>query len=225
MFKKLFVIIPLALSIGALQVQAAALPIPGITPVQEKSQGQLIAQESIDLSYRYPVPAVSNVFRDNILLNLAYLSGKIKNAQEINWDKVRSPQTYEITLAPGEVFAFHEDVLPEFANKKIVTTNAHFNAAEGFLSDGVLYGDGVCHLASLINWTAQDAGLRVVSQVNHDFMAIPGVDRKYGTAIYYSPGEHGINQAQNLYVENTLEKTVRLVFVYNNNQLTLSVYK
>lgn len=225
MFKKLLIIIPLALSIGAMQVEAFDRPIPGVTPTQSHVEGQLLAQRSMDLSYRYPVPSVSTVFRDNILLTFAYMSGRVKNAHEISWESVRSSQSFEMTLNPGEVFAFHDDVLPEFAGKKILTTHAHFNAQEGFLSDGELYGDGVCHFASLINWAARDAGLKVVAPVNHDFAVIPGVDRKYGTAIYYSSEEHGMNQAQNLYVENTFDKPIRLVFTYNKNTLSVGVYK
>lgn len=226
MFKKLFILIPFALSFGAMQAQAVALPIPGVTPIQEHLvSGKLIAQHSMNMNYRYPVPSVSEAFKNNILLTLAYMSGNVKNAQQISWEAVRMPTNYEIVLQPGEVFAFHDDVLPEFANKKVVTSHAHFNAQEGFVSDGYLYGDGVCHFASLINWAATDAGLKVVAPTNHDFAVIPGIDRQYGTAIYYSPGASAANQAQNLYVENTFNKPVKLVFTYNNNVLTVAVYK
>ncbi|HWY79164.1 MAG TPA: VanW family protein [Candidatus Sulfotelmatobacter sp.] len=225
MFKKLLILIPFALSIGAMQAQAFNVALPAFVSVNQQNNGQLLAQHSMSLSDRYAVPSVNDVFRDNILLTLAYLSGTVKNLQQINWNVLRKSTTYMFTLQPGEVFAFHDDVLPEFAGKKIITTNAHFDGSEGFRSDGYLYGDGVCHFASLINWVATDAGLHVVAPVRHDFARIPGIDPKYGTAIYDATGATATNQQQNLYVENTLNKPVRLIFTYVNDNLTVSVYK
>ncbi|MGH7204443.1 MAG: VanW family protein [Candidatus Levyibacteriota bacterium] len=226
MFKKLLLLIPFALLFGATQAQAYDIPIPGITPVQQSEvNGQLLSQRSMSLADRYAVPSVNTAFQNNILLTFAYLAGTVKNPNQISWDGLQNPAHYEIDLKPGEVFAFHNDVLPEFANKHVITTNAHFDMQEGFVSDGYLYGDGVCHFASLINWAATDAGLKVVAPTNHDFAVIPGIDRKYGTAIYYSAGESAANEAQNLYVENTFDKPVKLVFTYNDNVLTVAVYK
>jgi hypothetical protein len=184
-----------------------------------------MASHSMSLDDRYPVASVNAVFKDNILLTLAYMSGAVKNSSEINWDGIRKPSTYVMTLQPGQVFAFHDDVLPEFAGKQIVTTNAHFGAAEGFEYDGDLYGDGVCHFATLINWAAIDAGLKVVAPTRHDFARIPDIDPKYGTAIYYNAGDNAANEAQNLYVENNFDKPVKLVFTYANDTVTVSVYK
>ena len=130
-----------------------------------------------------------------------------------------------MTLQPGEVFAFHDDTLPQFAGKKIVTTNAHFDASQGFRTDGEYFGDGVCHFASLINWAARDAGLTVVAPTNHDFAVIPEISREYGTAIYYSPGETDVNEQQNLYVENNFDKPVTFVFTYDGTELKVSIYK
>ncbi|MGI8419955.1 MAG: VanW family protein [Candidatus Levyibacteriota bacterium] len=226
MFKKLLLLIPFALLFGTTQAQAYDIPIPGITPVQQTEiNGQLLSQRSMSLGDRYSVPSVNTAFKNNILLTLAYMAGAVKNPDQISWDTLQNPANYAIDLKPGEVFAFHDDVLPEFAKSKIVTTNAHFDAQEGFVSDGYLYGDGVCHFASLINWAATDAGLKVVAPTNHDFATIPGIDRKYGTAIYYSDGEHAANEAQNLYVENIFNKPVKMVFTYNDDVLTVAVYK
>jgi hypothetical protein len=223
MFKKLLIIIPFFLAIGAFQVQAFAVPIPGITPKNEIQQNNVLAEQRMSLADRYGVPSVNSVFRDNILLTLAYLSGTVRNPSQIYWDNLHKPYSYEMPLKPGEVFAFHDAVLPEFAGKKIITTNAHFNGQEGFVSDGYLYGDGVCHFASLINWVATDAGLKVVAPVRHDFAKIPDIDRKYGTAIYYAGGGSSVSEQQNLYVENTLKKPVKIVFAYANDALKVSV--
>ena len=183
-----------------------------------------LASHVMPLGDRYPVPSVNEVFRDNILLTLHYMSGTVSTNQ-INWDEVRKPYRYEFTLKPGEVFAYHDGVLPEYQGKKIKTTNAHFNAQEGFVSDGYLYGDGVCHFASLMTWVARDAGLKVEARVRHDFANVPDVPREHGTSIFADPGESFNEQNQNLYIENNLDKDVKFVFEYKDGGLTFSVYK
>lgn len=226
MTKKLIILIPLALAFATMQAKAFTEMVPGMTSFnQEVSQKQLLAQHGMSLNDRYPVPSVNSVFRDNILLTLAYLSGTVKNPSQINWNSLHKSYSYEMVLQPNEVFAFHADVLPEFAQQKIITTNAQFDNSQGFRSDGYLYGDGVCHFASLINWVARDAGLEVVAPVNHDFAVIPGINRQYGTAIYYAAGDTSTNEAQNLYVKNTYTKPVDFYFTYANNELAVSVYK
>lgn len=219
MFKKLLILIPFALAIGTMQAEAFTATVPLFVHEKQQSYGQLLASHSMSLGDRYPIPSVNTVFKNNILLTLAYMSGAVKNSSQINWTDVTKPSMYVMTLQPGEVFAFDDSVLPEFAGKHIVTTNAHFSADEGFLYDGDLYGDGVCHFATLINWAARDAGLEVVAPTRHDFARIPDIDPKYGTAIYAGAPE------QNLYVENNFDKPVKLVFTYENGNLTVSVYK
>lgn len=185
----------------------------------------LIAEHAMSLDDRYGNKAVNDVFKDNILLTFAYLSGRVTSDSQINWDAVRSSSRYEVVLNPGDVFAFHDDVLPAYVGKTIQTTHAHFGIDEGFKSDGYLIGDGVCHFASLINWAAKDAGLTVVAPTNHDFATIPDVPRQYGTAIYYAQGQSAANQLQNLYVENTSGTTVRMVFRYSEDMLSVAIYK
>jgi hypothetical protein len=206
-----------AIFIGSGQPKEIALAQP--TVVQE----QVLAQRAMSLDTRYGVKSVNDVFKDNILLTIEYMSGKVTNPSQINWDEIRKPSRYELTLNPGEVFAFHEDVLPEYKGKTIKTTHAHFDGAQGFRSDGYLYGDGVCHLASLINWVARDAGLKVVAPVNHNFAKIPEIPSEYGTAIYTAPGESSASEMQNLYVENNKDRPVHLIFDYSNNTLTVTV--
>lgn len=181
-----------------------------------------IAQRSISLEQRQPDPWVNSVFKDNILLNLAYLRGK-PHSNKVFWDGVRKPFTHEVVLKPNETFAFHEDTLSEFKSTSVKTTNAHFNAQEGFKSDGWLMGDGVCHLASLINWAARAANLKVVSPTNHNFANISGIPREYGVSIYNMPGQKDANAKQNLYVTNVKEKPVFIRFEYDGKNLTVKI--
>lgn len=178
----------------------------------------VLASHEISLEKRYyPVQ------KENILLNLAYMDGRVTNRSQINWDEVRKPSFYEFKLEPDQTFAFHDDILPQYSGKVTKTTNAHFNFAEGFKSYGYLVGDGVCHLASLMYWTALDAGLKAEAPTNHDFMAIPEIDKKYGVSIYNNPYMWGANARQNLYITNNRDKTVEFKFEYNGDKLKVSV--
>ena len=177
-----------------------------------------LAIHSMSLNDRYGNSFVNNVFKDNILLTLAYMSGNIQNKSQINWTAVEKPVRYDYVLRPGEVFAFHDDILASYKNKPLLTTKAHFSSDEGFLSDGYLVGDGVCHLASLINWTAIDAGLSTNAPTSHNFAVIPDIPAKYGVAIYSSP-------TQNLYIENTFNVPVVFKFNYENGVLNLAITK
>lgn len=226
MFKKLLVFIPIALSVGAMQVQAGMLPVPGPTPMQVRQvYGDVLAEREMLLTNRHADAWVNGVFADNMRLTLAYLSGDVKTAQDINWDAVRRPKTQEFTLKPGEVFAYHDTVMAQFAAQTTVTTRAHFSAQDGFRSSGFLYGDGVCHLASLFNQAGRAAGLNVVAPVNHDFATIPDLAREYGTAIYYDPFNHSVSEQQNLYIENTLDKPVTFVIRTETDKIVVTIVK
>ncbi len=191
-----------------------------VTPVTHTDLPLGNAQFS--LTDRYANTFVSNVFADNILLTLAYMRGIISNNQ-VDWTAVRAPFTYSFTLQPGQVFAFHKDVLPQFNGEVVKTTNATFDTTQGFKSDGYLVADGVCHLASLMNEAARNAGLTVVAPTNHDFAVIPEVPKKYGTAIYYMPGDTTSNELQNLYIQDNKNVPVTMTFTYQNKELTVSV--
>lgn len=182
----------------------------------------VLGTQSFSLEKRYANTFVNDVFKDNILLTLAYLRGMGVTSNP-NWNDVEKSFTYSFTLKPGEVFAFHEDTLPEFTGKVVKTTNAHFGSQEGFKSDGYLVADGVCHLASLIHEAAFKAGLKVVAPTNHDFAVIPEISREFGTAIYFMPGQKPSNALQNLYVENNKDKPVTIIFDYHTNDLKVSV--
>lgn len=191
--------------------------------VRIEPEKRVLAKREISLEKRYSNAFVNDVFKDNILLTMAYLRNKDLTAKDINWDEVRKPFHYELVLQPTEAFAFHGDALKEYKDAVIQTTNANFNAQDGFKSDGYLFGDGVCHLASLINWVGQDANLDVKSPTNHDFATIPEIPRKYGTSIYFNPGSSGANAVQNLYVRNNRSNPIVLVFDYENNTLKLTI--
>lgn len=198
------------------QISAATLILAN-SFVASKPEVILVSHEfSLEKRY-YPVQ------KENILLNLSYMDNKINSKQDINWGEVLKPQTYAFRLNPGETFAYHDDILPEYTGKVVKTTNAHFNYQEGFKSYGYLVGDGVCHLASLIYWTALDAGLNSYAPTDHNFMAIPEIDRKYGVSIYSNPFVLGTNTKQNLYITNNKDKTIEFKFEYNGDKLKVSV--
>lgn len=216
--KHLLVIIPFAVAV-------AAVPVSGFASMYgQKYDAGLLAEHKMSLLNRYPTEPVNTVFKDNILLTLFYMAKEVSGPGDIDWNTVRQSFTFELELKPGEVFAYHDDVLPEFQGKVVATTNAHFSASEGFLSSGFLYGDGVCHLASLMNWAARDAGLGVTAPVYHDFAKIPEISREYGTSIITRPYDNA-DQLQNLYIENTHDVPVRMVVVSDGTSVKVSFYK
>ena len=207
----------------------AFLPLPLASFLGLDSQPNLlvedhvVAQHEMSLDNRYQDKFVNNVFKDNILLNLAYLRGVVKSKADINWDELTKPFTYEFRLDPDKTFAFHEDVDQKYKDSLVKTTNAHFNAQEGFKTDGYLFGDGVCHLASLIYWVAKEAGLEAEAPTNHDFADIPDIPREYGVSIYSNPYSKGSNAQQNLYITNNKDKPITFKFEYQDNKVKVSV--
>lgn len=183
------------------------------------------AQGSLTLENRHADSEINKIFKNNILLTLLYMSGRIKDKSQIDWSEIDKPFEFQIKIEPDQVFAFHDSVIPEYRNKNIIGTNAHFSADEGFLSSGYLYGDGVCHLASLINKTAIQAGLNTKSPINHDFAVIPDIQKEYGVSIYTSPSNPDNSSSQNLYIENNTEKSIILGFNYNGDKIDLSIIK
>jgi vancomycin resistance protein YoaR len=159
-----------------------------------------IASRGFSLQDRYGNNFVNEVFKENILLTVKYMGS-------------------DFTLEPGQTFAFDDKVLPEYSGKISKTTWAHFISSEGFKSDGYLIGDGVCHLASLINWVALDAGLTVIAPRNHNFAVIPEVPKEYGVSIMSS------DPFQNLYITNNLDKPVTFVFESDGTSLNVRIVK
>lgn len=198
-----------------------------VLPVQAiPGKYSTLAKKTISLNNRYRNAYINGVFKDNILLNLAYMDGRVHKSSDIKWDELEKPAQYKLVLRKGEVFAYHEYILPAYKDKPIITTNAHFNSYEGFLSDGYLVGDGVCHLASLFKWAAKDAGLSVLAPTNHNFARIPEIPREDGVSIYTMPDQPASSAQQNLYIENTFDKPVIFAFDYNSNgTLSLTISK
>lgn len=185
----------------------------------------VLSSHSISLNNRYGNKFVSDVMKDNILLTIRYMENSSLNARDISWNEVEKPFTYRLNIAPGSIFAFHDDILPEYQAYPIITTHAHFIYDEGFKSDGYLAGDGVCHLASLMYWVAKDAGLDAVAPTNHDFARIPGISRQFGVAIYSRPGESSTNEKQNLYIRNNTGRLISFIFKFDGDNLSLSLVK
>jgi hypothetical protein len=178
---------------------------------------KVLAEHVLDLNERLPDSEKGNeVFKYNILLNLKYLEGNLGLGDSF---------TTEVELQPEEVFAYHENLLPEFQGKQVKTSETRFIAQEGYQAFWGLYGNGVCHLASLMNWTASDAGLKVTALANHNFWPIPGVPKEFGTSIRYLPNDNWRTRNQNLYIENPFEEPVKLVFYSSPDEVKLKVIR
>jgi len=182
-----------------------------------------LASRSFSMEKRYDNESTNAVFRDNILLTLHYMNGNVTSKEGVVWEKIQQPARFEFTLKPNEGFAFHDQISAEFEGKIVKTTNAHFNFQDGFKTSGLLYGDGVCHLASFIHMVALEAGLTSISEVNHDFAKINEVSREFGVSIKYVPGEFANSSRQNLYIINNKLEPVTFVFDYDGVNLTVAV--
>ncbi|MFZ5366582.1 MAG: hypothetical protein ACOZBZ_04905 [Patescibacteria group bacterium] len=213
---------------------------PLVSPVPEV---QVLAEHTLDLGTRNKNPFVNEVFADNILLALHYFKGDADGFKldpeksgpgNINWEKVREPFESVLVLQAGEIFAFHGFLLREYQGLNVKTGKTKYTHSEGYKTVGGLPGNGVCHLASLINWTASGAslaldgesrrtGLEVVSKVNHNFLPVPGVPREFGTSIRYSPNGARNSQNQNLYIRNNLGIPITFVFRANSSSVTLMI--
>ncbi|MBI2404815.1 hypothetical protein HYV22_01395, partial [Candidatus Gottesmanbacteria bacterium] len=90
---------------------ATATPSVPIVPISAVLSSKVLAEKSFSLETRSGDKFVNDIFKDNILLTLAYMDGKVTKASDINWEAIEKPQEFALTLKPGEVFTFHEDVL------------------------------------------------------------------------------------------------------------------
>jgi VanW like protein len=178
----------------------------------------LLASHSINLENRYDNQFVNDVFRDNILLTLYYLDNQVNDKSQIDWERITNqPLKIGFTLKPTETFAFHEHTLPNYSDNLVKTTNANFIGSEGFRNSGHLIGDGVCHLASLMYWVAEEAGLETYNPSDHNFAKINEIPKEYGSGIL-SPNPLG-----NLYIVNNLEKPTTFSFDFDGKNLTVTV--
>lgn len=197
-----------------------AMSVIGMTmlnPFAQPDTPQVLSQHEFPLGDRYNTAGINNVFDENILLTLHDMA-----KQPSTHTNIDQPFSYSFTLNPNQTFAFHDSTLPQYTNV-VQTTNTHFTADEGFVSDGYLVGDGVCHLAALMNWVAQDAGLEVNAPTNHNFAVIPDVPKEYGVAIYTSPKDTVTSEKQNLYITNNKDKPVTFAFNYDGQTVSVKV--
>lgn len=219
--KQFLLSVLMALVIARPELPAVIPMVQNFTP----AKSEILASKELDMTYRYKVPSVSEVFKDNILLNIAYIDGRVSKASDIDWSTIDQPFKSEFTLDPKQSFAFHDAVLPKYKDSVVVTSNARFNKQDGFKTDGYLYGDGVCQLASLLNWLALEADLQVEEFTNHDFAAIPEVPKEYGVSIYYDPNNKSSSAIKNLYITNNQDKPVTFHFDYDGKQLKVTISK
>ena len=183
------------------------------------ASSMVLASQSMSLEKRWDKSQfVNDVFKDNILLALYYLDNRVEDKTQINWEEISNrPFKTEFTLKPTETFAFHEHTLKDYSDNLVKTTNANFIGEEGFRNSGNLIGDGVCHLASLMYWVADEAGLETYNPSDHNFAVINEVPKEYGSGIL-SPMPLG-----NLYITNSLKEPILFSFDFDGENLTSSV--
>lgn len=181
----------------------------------------VLARHEFSLERRYEEPLVNHVFKENILLTMAYIRGITQTGEAVHWPEVDKPFVWRFTIDPGQTISYHSVLSSDYRNAKPLTT-VHFASNEGFLSDGYIVGDGTCHLASLIRWVAKDAGLTVTAPTNHDFAPIPEVPKEEGVSIYSNPFNRSRSEPQNLYIQNNSEQPVEFVFTYDGEVLGIS---
>lgn len=236
---------------GDLFSSFALLGLSFLTPAQATYSGgfvlsesispeTVLAQKTMNLRTRHPDKWVNEVFSDNILLNLHYFKGDVdslKDNGKINWEKALVPFEFTMTLNPGQTFAYHRNLLPEFKDKNVITGKSRFWFDEGYKSDGYLVGDGVCHLATFFNWvaktarppspggeaTGEQAGLEVVSYVNHDFLPVPEIPKEFGTSIFYSPDGARGSARQNLYITNNFSYPVEFQISAGDGRVEIKI--
>lgn len=204
---------------------ASILTLSAVSAVPVENTPIEIGSASMSLNNRYGYDAPENAYKDNILLNLAYLSGEVRSRKDIDWRKIRKPFTLQFSLEPGQRFAYHDLIDPQYKDNVAVTAHTNFGAGDGYKFADGLYGMGVCHLASLIHKVALSAGVESIAPVNHDFFVIPEISKEYGVAIYSSPDAPEASAKQNLYIKNNLDSRIDFRFDFDGDNLKVIVFK
>ena len=176
---------------------------PLLSPVPEIRE-EVLAEHFMDLNTRAVGEHVNEVFKFNILLAVEKFG-------------------YSFTLEPGEGFAFHENMALEFTDLPMKTGFTSYEAKEGYQTVLGLPGNGVCHLATLMNWVASDAGLEVTARVSHNFAPVPEIPKEYGTSIRYMTDGSRNTQNQNLYIVNNFDSPVKFAFETDENEVNLRI--
>ena len=214
---------------GGVEAGELISPVPIVQLAQAEAGEEILAERQLDLTTRHPDENINGVFADNILLAVWYFSGQ---SQPPESTRILDRIIVEVELGPGEVWAFHDMVLPEFkpealetSGGSLIASGTRYTAKEGYRTALGLPGNGVCHLATLMNWVASEAGLEVTAKVNHNFAPVPGVPEKYGTSIRYSP-DGSLNSAnQNLYIKDNFDDPIRLIFTLEGSSLKLRIVR
>ena len=107
---------------------------PLLSPTVEVRE-EVLAEHFMDLNTRAAGEHVNEVFKFNILLAVEKFG-------------------HSFILEPGEGFAFHENMALEFTDLPMKTGFTRYTAKEGYQTVLGLPGNGVCHLATLMNWVA-----------------------------------------------------------------------
>lgn len=205
------------------QPQTLLKPIPEEEVIKNNSlkqteENQVLAEGILDLNNRSSNHFLNEIYKYNILLALWRLP--LNDLRSFKENNLRV-----FVLEPNAVFAFHEILLDEFKNRKVISLGSRFAANEGFKSSGVLVGDGVCHLASFINWIGQKAGLSAKAPVSHNFQAISGVPKEYWVSIKYDPFNSNSSR-QNLYLSNNFPFAVKFQFlIKEDGKIELKIIK
>ena len=186
---------------------------------------EVTARHEFSLQKRYDNEFVNHVFKENILLTLAYWRRVITRGKAPDWSAVDQPFYWEFTLPSGHIVSYHGIVLPKYQGKVTPLADIHFSSSEGFLSDGYLIGDGTCHLASLLAWVAKDAKLTVEDPTNHNFASISQIPNTEGVSIYSQPQDPGASALQNLYIANNFQYPITFTFDYDGTNLRVSTLK
>lgn len=80
-----------------------------------------LALREISLDKRHSDPSVNKVFKDNILLALAYLNNSIQKDRPIDWSYIEKPNVIVFRLNPKESFAFHDVVFDAYKGSVVKT--------------------------------------------------------------------------------------------------------
>ena len=225
MYKKLFLLFVLLGILIQSYLTGGDYVVDKVNSYTDVNSTQTLSEKSFSLEDRNTNKFVNDVFKDNILLTLNYMAGRVKTKSDIIWEDIEKPRNYKFDLKPGESFAFHNQILDAYNKNVVKTTNARFNFEDGFKSSGYLFGDGVCHLASILYWAAVDAGLSAHSPRNHNFANINEVPKEYGVSIYFLPGGFEKSARENLYITNSFDTPVSFSFSYDGKLLSVNIVK
>lgn len=180
------------------------------------------SSETLDLTQRHGNTTINAGYNDNIRLYLHYLKGDGPQLEN-NWPKIREAFSFNITLSPGQVLAFHPAILSEFKDKTVLFAETNLSGSDGYRFVDGLWGNGVCHIASFLNMAGAKAGLKVTAKVNHNFAPIYEVPNRFGTAIYFDSEKNLNSQKQNLYLENTQLNPVTILFSIGETNVEIVV--